>query len=247
MIEDADRALSQQQLQHCANEPIQTPGAIQPHGCLLAFDTTSLVVQQVSTNVEVFLGLSATAALNRLITDALPPRANQALMRALAGPAQEKFFALDVQGRQLDGLLHEHEGTGILEIEPASAHPLAEAALGTPTRRLMTVDTLQELFQATAETVQALTGFDRVLVYRFDDDGHGEVISEASAEDIESYLGLHYPESDIPRQARALYLRDWIRSIPDARYTSVPLALGSLIALVHQSGGLRALTSSTMK
>ena len=81
---------------------------------------------------------------------------------------------------------------------------------------------MPQLLDTLAESVRELTGFDRVLVYRFDEDQHGEVVAEARADDLESYLGLHYPESDIPRQARELYLRNWIRSIPDARLLAGP-------------------------
>jgi len=225
MTDQADVAHLRFDLEVCAREPIHTPGAIQPHGCLLAFDPSSLIVQQVSANVEDFLGLSPAALLNRPVTERLPPQTNQALLQALSSPQQDRFFSLNVQGRPLDALLHEHEGIAILEIEQAATHPL-NAVLDEPVRELTTIDNLPALFQATAQSVRQLTGFDRVVLYRFDDDGHGKVISEAKAEDVDSYLGLHYPESDIPRQARALYLRQWIRSIPDALYTPVPLVSG---------------------
>jgi light-regulated signal transduction histidine kinase (bacteriophytochrome) len=71
--------------------------------------------------------------------------------------------------------------------------------------------------------VRGLTGFDRVMVYRFDPDWNGEVVAEERRDDLEPFLGLHFPASDIPAQARALYLRNWLRLIPDARYAPVPL------------------------
>jgi light-regulated signal transduction histidine kinase (bacteriophytochrome) len=77
--------------------------------------------------------------------------------------------------------------------------------------------------QACAEQVRSLTGFDRVMIYRFLEDGSGTVIAETKSEEMESYLGLHYPESDIPKQARELYRTNWMRSIPDVSYTPLPL------------------------
>ena len=78
---------------------------------------------------------------------------------------------------------------------------------------------LQALYQAIATEVHDVTGFDRVMVYRFAPDGSGAVIAEArGSAGINSFLGLNFPASDIPRQARLLYQANWIRNIPDARY-----------------------------
>lgn len=175
-------------LEHCAREPIHTPGAIQPHGCLLAFDPCSLVVQQVSANVEAFLGHPPALLLNRPITNSLPRQANASLKRAMSRQENDRCFRLTVKGRQLESLLHEHEGMAILEIEPTGAHPLNDAVLHGPMRQLTTIRSLQALVEATAQRVRELTGFDRVIVYRFNHDCHGEVVSESRAADIESFL-----------------------------------------------------------
>ena len=82
---------------------------------------------------------------------------------------------------------------------------------------------LQELYDITAESVRALTGFDRVMVYRYDREYNGEVVAEARRADLNSFLGQHYPASDIPPQARALYEKNWIRLISDVDYTPSPL------------------------
>ncbi len=71
--------------------------------------------------------------------------------------------------------------------------------------------------------MRALTGFDRVMVYRFDPDGSGEVIAESARSSLDPYLGLHYPASDIPKQARALYERNWLRIIADVDAAPVPV------------------------
>jgi two-component system, chemotaxis family, sensor kinase Cph1 len=90
-------------------------------------------------------------------------------------------------------------------------------------RQLRDVDTLRGLCQAIADAVRSATGFDRVMVYRFEPSGDGVVDAESRCPDIESFLGLHYPASDIPKQARALFLKSWLRMIPDVSYTASPL------------------------
>jgi len=82
---------------------------------------------------------------------------------------------------------------------------------------------LEELYQVAVREVRALTGFDRVMLYQFDDEWNGDVVAESRNEGVDSYLGLHFPHTDIPAQARALYLVNWLRYIPDATYQPVPL------------------------
>jgi two-component system, chemotaxis family, sensor kinase Cph1 len=79
------------------------------------------------------------------------------------------------------------------------------------------------LWSHAALAVRTLTGFDRVWVYRFEPDGHGVIVAENKRPDIESFLGLHYPDTDIPPLARALYLQNWLRAIPDSQAASVPI------------------------
>ena len=98
---------------------------------------------------------------------------------------------------------------------------------------------LNELYDTAARAVRDLTGFDRVMVYRYDEEYNGEVVAEAKREDLNSFLGLHYPSTDIPAQARALYEKNWIRLISDVDYTPVPLvpaidpASGTPLDLTH--------------
>jgi light-regulated signal transduction histidine kinase (bacteriophytochrome) len=92
------------------------------------------------------------------------------------------------------------------------AHPFRPALI-----RLQRVVTSAELGEVVAEQMRRVTGFERVLFYRFHEDGHGSVEAEARAPELEPYLGLHYPASDIPAQARELYRRNWLRLIFDGR------------------------------
>jgi two-component system, chemotaxis family, sensor kinase Cph1 len=119
-----------------------------------------------------------------------------------------------------DAIAHLSGGLLILELE-LRRMPVVENALALVqgmVRHVQRSDSLQALYQAIAVEVRDVTGFDRVLVYRFAPDGSGSVIAEARDSGVDSFLGLHFPASDIPRQARILYQANWIRNIPDARY-----------------------------
>ncbi|MGY2004504.1 SpoIIE family protein phosphatase [Blastococcus sp. SYSU DS1024] len=116
----------------------------------------------------------------------------------------------------------------LVELEPARgprpfSFPNTYQAVRGTVGELNRASTLEELYDITARAVRALTGFDRVMVYRYDADYNGEVVAEARAPGLNSFLGLHYPASDIPAQARALYEKNWIRLISDVGYTPVPL------------------------
>ena len=172
----------------------------------------------------------------------MPARCGKALTEARAGDSSP--LGLVFGGTRFDGLVHRHQGLALLELEPADPGPAPQRPhrpLHTAIVHLQSAVTLQELCDAVVSEVRKLTGFDRVMVYQFDEDGHGVVRAELKGDELEPYLGLHYPASDIPRQARELYLKNWIRIIPDARYarcelvpshrpdTGAPLDLSSCI------------------
>ncbi|MCZ2824415.1 MULTISPECIES: SpoIIE family protein phosphatase [unclassified Modestobacter] len=118
--------------------------------------------------------------------------------------------------------------TLVVELEPAYgprpfSFPNTYQAVRGTIADLNRAGSLQELYDITAEAVRALTGFDRVMVYRYDADYNGEVVAEAKLPELNSFLGLHYPASDVPAQARALYEKNWVRLISDVAYTPSPL------------------------
>jgi light-regulated signal transduction histidine kinase (bacteriophytochrome) len=136
----------------------------------------------------------------------------------------------------------------VLELEPIGAgnRSLEFAALNPVVAALEGAGSLTAFCQLASEEIRSLTGFDRVMVYRFAPNYDGEVIAEARREDIEPFLGLHYPASDIPQQARELYRRNWTRIIPDVSYVPVPLVpvanplTGRFLDLSH--AGLRSVS-----
>ncbi len=116
--------------------------------------------------------------------------------------------------------LHQHDGALIVELEPVSK-PINGFSLSSATLLTQTIGdvqrsrTLTELMEKTAQKVKVVTGFDRVMIYRFGEDWNGEVIAEARETYLEPFLGMFYPASDIPRQARELYKTNLVRSITD--------------------------------
>jgi light-regulated signal transduction histidine kinase (bacteriophytochrome) len=215
------------ELTHCDREPIHIPGSIQPHGALLALAADGRTVAQASANAADWLG---TDPLGRTLDALFGGDGAGAVAGALAldDPRAANPVRLDAGGRTLDGLVHRHRGVAMVEVEDAPQASAADArAAGAAFRRALVeiqgARTLRALTESIARSVRALTGYDRVLVYRFHADWHGEVVAEARRDDLEPFLELHYPASDIPVQARALYRQNWLRIIPDREYAPVPL------------------------
>jgi light-regulated signal transduction histidine kinase (bacteriophytochrome) len=254
-------------LSNCEREPIHVPGSIQPRGVLLAVSEPDLLVQQVSANLADLVGTPWQAALGRPLAEVVGVVAAEAVARSASafGDLRERNpveITLDVDGTPVpvDALLHRaviaRAGTGdappatslVIELEPARgprpfSFPNTYQAVRSAIGELNRAATLQELYDVTARAVRSLTGFDRVMVYRYDADHNGEVVAEARAEHLNPFLGLHYPASDIPAQARALYEKNWIRLISDVGYTPVPLR-----PVEHPGNGLPLdLTYSTLR
>jgi light-regulated signal transduction histidine kinase (bacteriophytochrome)/CheY-like chemotaxis protein len=216
-------------LTNCDREPIHVPGAIQPHGALLACRGDAFTIGQVSENCETVLGQAPEALLGTPIAQWLTP-ASWARLRAAAEaglPREVNPLKLELPGGQaFDGIVHASAtpGVAIVELEPGGGnvsgfHPRMRQSV----RRLQDAASLRDLFDVAAREIRSLTGFDRVMVYRFDRDWNGEVVAEARLESLEPFLGLHYPAADIPAQARRLYTLNWLRIIPDVAYTPARL------------------------
>lgn len=223
-------------LDNCAREPIHVPGSIQPRGVLAVVREPDFEVRQVSANVADLLGRAVDDVLGKHLS-ALMGSEQAALIEQAAsnfGDLSERNpldVVIDVGGtsRQFDAILR-REPDGVLLVELEIAHgerpfsfPNTYQAVRGSVEDLNRAATLDELYDTTARAVRDLTGFDRVMVYRYDEEYNGEVVAEAKREDLNSFLGQHYPASDIPAQARALYEKNWIRLISDVGYTPAPL------------------------
>ncbi|TYP90750.1 SpoIIE family protein phosphatase [Blastococcus xanthinilyticus] len=212
-------------LARCADEPIAVPGAVQPHGVLLAVREPGLDVVVASANAAALFGRPVRGAtLDELLDAAEAERLRAGLADELA---EVNPLRVTVGGEDVDLVLHRADGLLLTEWEPvrgaAQAGPEWHRRLPTVLQRLSAATTLGQLGEVLARDVRAVTGFDRVMVYRFDRAWNGEVIAEDRRADLEPFLGLWFPASDIPAQARALYATNWMRLIPDARYERVPL------------------------
>jgi light-regulated signal transduction histidine kinase (bacteriophytochrome) len=226
-----DKEAFEELLANCADEPIRFPGAIQPHGLLLTLSEPELTIIQVSANVEPLLDRAPQSLIGQplqsLIGDAEAAQVREALLQPSLSDLQPLRFRL--KGTAFEGLLHRHQGVLILELEihVENFQPRNVAGnqthLGRMLQRLQAATTLQALYDISVKEIQAMTGYDRVLIYRFEEEGHGQVIAEASDPSMEVFNGLFFPASDIPEQARELYRTNWLRIIPNADYQPVPL------------------------
>jgi len=208
----------------CDREPIHVPGAIQPHGVLLALDDALRVVM-VSANVGELLALSAEAAIGRSVDELVGTGLAAELVDRFARQATTDPLVAVIDGREVDVRHHRSRERWIVELEPVA--PGTTRATYDATRgamaRLARTSSVQDLAAVLAVEIRAQLGFDRVMVYRFDEEWNGEVIAEEHRPDLNSFLGLHYPASDIPAQARRLYTVNWSRLIADIGYRPVPL------------------------
>jgi two-component system, chemotaxis family, sensor kinase Cph1 len=209
---------------------------IQPHGVLLVLQEPALNILQVSRNTKATLGILPEELLKMTLDDVLDTFQVDRLRAGLSYENLELINPSKVwirkQGDEygvFDAIFHRtQDGFLVLELEPAfsqenipflSFYHLARASIN----QLQRTTNLHEFCQIIVREVRNVTGFDRVMLYRFDHDGHGEVVAEEKLDSMEPYLGLHYPESDIPTTARQMFLSNWIRIIPDARAEAVPL------------------------
>ncbi len=222
----------QRALETCANEPIHLSGAIQPHGYLISCRLPDWSIHHVSANIEALTGAPPEAMLRHSLREFITADVIQTIAETVGfsdpgGPAQRAAVAnigplaalCEVSVHAADGLVH-------IEVEPQqrgagdrSPTVVAQAMIA----RVAQGEDEEAFHERVAEQVRMLTGYDRVMVYRFRHDDSGEVVAEAREPDMPSYLGLRYPASDIPPQARRLYLHNRIRVIPDARYAPVPV------------------------
>jgi light-regulated signal transduction histidine kinase (bacteriophytochrome) len=235
-MSDSEALASHDCLWHCAErnrQPIHLPGSIQPHGILLAIAPTELEILQVSNNTQNYLGKEPEELLGQPLSILLGAKQVEAIAQILAQGegsinALKLVIAIEEGNRYFDGIVHRTEEAIILELEPTdtlsessvlSFYTLARSAIA----KMRDCSSLAEFLDLAVQETQSLTGFDRVMVYQFAPDGSGCVVAEAKREDLSPYLGLHYPASDVPQEAKELYSRCLLRIIPDVSAPPVEL------------------------
>jgi two-component system, chemotaxis family, sensor kinase Cph1 len=220
-------------LTNCDREPIHIPNAIQSHGILLTFSEADRIILQISQNSAVLLGRPAEAFLGQSLAVLLSENDIEAVQRCLqvefdhVNPLR-LLLSVGGQPQPFEGIVHRSDGVVVLELEPAIEQPPVSffdfyQSVKLPITQLQHTQSLTELAQQTVSIIRNITGFDRVMLYRFHADGSGHVIAENKHEDYESFLGLHYPATDIPQQARELYRLNLLRIVPDVMADRVPL------------------------
>jgi chemotaxis family two-component system sensor kinase Cph1 len=225
---------SQVDLTNCDREPIHIPGSIQPHASLIVLEEPSLRILQISANLAERLNLPIESILSRNLAEFIPADylayfKEQVLTKQLeASPHYLPAVKIGADHTNLEASVHRHQGVLLLELETWQDHASqvkeeVYVSLKHTLNHLQGASSVVEFCQRAAEHVKQFTGFDRIMVYRFADDASGHVIAEAKRDDLESYLGLHYPASDIPKQARILFVKSQLRLNPDVRYQPVRL------------------------
>jgi two-component system, chemotaxis family, sensor kinase Cph1 len=238
-------AFGQADLSNCERELIHLAGSVQPHGVLLLLQEPELRVLQASANSAALLGRTAHELLNQpvsLLGGDLATLLNSRLPTLADIPQTLRCRLAD--GHEFEGALHRPVGGGVIvELEPVDkragpgrgiAMPGQEtdasgasaplpAQIAAAVQRFTAAASIQALADAVVQVLRDLTAYDRVMVYRFDADGHGKIIAEARDPRLESLLGHHYPASDIPQRARELYLRNRVRVLSDVNYEAQPL------------------------
>lgn len=224
---------SELDLINCDLEPIHTPNLIQPHGVLLAVSADKCQILQVSLNTTQMLGIEP----EKLLDEPLEKLLGEAQVAAIRDCLTENFDSVnpipievskEKESIYFDGIVHRQEEVVIIELEPRQHKSTRNffdfyRLAKSPIDKLKNTETLDQLCEAIVREVKQITQLDRVMVYQFDSEGAGTVIAEAANDGSEPYLGLRYPATDIPKQAKHLFSQKALRLIPDVAYEPVEI------------------------
>lgn len=229
-------------LNNCDKEPIHIIRVVQSYACLIGIDPDSHTIIHVSDNAGQILGVDSTALLSSKINDYLHPEIMEQIQTGLQendfhsiNPIILKSFAGSVLDQTYHLIAHLQGQTVIFEIEARDRQVSSSRFLQRSDRTVQKIQSARDvnnLFHETAREIKALTGYDRVMIYQFDENYNGIVIAEAKEEHLSPFYQLRYPASDIPKQARALFLRNQVRIIVDTH--SEP---AQIIPAVHPETG----------
>lgn len=217
-------------LENCDQEPIHIPGSIQPHGVLLGLREPDFIINYCSANINEFTGFAPESVLGKPASALLHPDELHKLHLYIKNWNTELVDPLKIQfgNGKFYALLHKSGDTWIAELEPDGTHEHYSLVdfyhcVSGFVSQLHDVSSLRELCHNIASQTRNITGYDRVMVYRFDENYNGEIFAESKRDDLEPFLNLHYPHTDIPVQARALYMLNKMRMITDVYYQPVPI------------------------
>jgi chemotaxis family two-component system sensor kinase Cph1 len=221
-------------LTNCDKEPIHIPGKVQAHGFLIAVDKVSFLMTYVSENVASFLSESAgnllekpLSVLNTFLGQQEPELSIENLLKL--GIIRKNFDAISPHPINIGEnpfyiIISDSATNWLLEFEPVTLQYDLQSLIGRSASAILQGKSVFSLLRGAASEVKKLINYDRVMVYKFLDDGHGEVVAEEMNEDLEPFFGLHYPASDIPKQARELYKLNLTRLIANVNTEDSPIA-----------------------
>ncbi|RYF86718.1 MAG: GAF domain-containing protein [Chitinophagaceae bacterium] len=198
-------------LDNCEQEPIHIPGSIQEHGFLLGLREDSLVIEYCSENSIDYIGLAHSELLGKSVDDIFGSDVLESLQQYINDGLMlsSSLLQLSLAGKEFLCTVHNSNGIFVVEAEPLTDEAKSGSQAYNQSARFLNymhdTHTLKELCALVVKGTREITGYDRVMVYRFDKDYNGEVFAESVRDDLEPFLGLHYPHTDIPPQARQLY------------------------------------------
>jgi len=216
-------------LTNCDREPIHIPGRVQSQGFLLAVHPITYTITYASENIINYLGESAVNLLEKPIhffTELLEQRSGSIELASIISLGKSQGFdlinpyKLVLNEEPYYLIIHSSDQNLVLEFEPATLQYDIQHIIGRSVAEILSNRSIEGLLQKAAEEVKTMIEYDRVMIYKFQEDGHGEVVAEVKNEDLEPFFGLHYPASDIPKQARELYKLNMTRIIADVNTES---------------------------
>ncbi|RDI13383.1 ATP-binding protein [Flavobacterium sp. AG291] len=216
-------------LTNCEQEPIHIPGSIQPHGFLIGLKEDTFTIDFCSANCEEYIGIPYKELLDKKFEDFFGTDSLNSLKDYISKDQMlsSTLHRLTIEHKTFQCTVHKSGSIYIIEAEPVNTQDRNISEVYDQTSQFLLymhdTHTLKELCQLVANGTREITGYDRVMIYRFDKDYNGEVFAESVRDDLEPFLGLHYPHTDIPPQARELYMKNLLRLIADINYTPVPI------------------------
>ncbi|QEG20718.1 ATP-binding protein [Mariniblastus fucicola] len=212
------------ELTNCDREPIHVPETIQPHGHLIAVDLSTRTIASASEHCGEVAAMPDGDLMGFTFVKAFPDLASQlAAVSTLNSGDHAKRQPFGNEKGSWIVSAHRCDGLAIFEFEAIGKEPAKVADLVGQLFIEIERQPLEDAYRTVVDRVRNFTGFDRVMLYQFLPDGHGNVIAESKNENQEAYLGLHYPATDIPLPARRLYELNWIRTIADTSAMPVPI------------------------
>lgn len=205
----------------CDRYNFETPGKIQSHGALLVMQEPTLKILQLSQNTQKIMGIDHKQMINQSIISFLDPQSGEKLTKSLQSSNFSMINPLRLQFGTMacDAILARSDGFLIAEIEPVRSeidnNEAYQMGAMQAMEKFQNAVFVEQLIEIATNEIRDLTDFDRVMYYKFDEEYHGQVIAEATVRGVDSFLGLHFPASDIPQRVRQLYMNTASRYLPD--------------------------------